>query len=84
MHRLSQEAMSRVIEMAWEDRTPFAAIAHNYGLSEADVIALMRRQLRPGSFRLWCQRVTGRRTKHVKLRLRTVQRAHCPSQYKRQ
>jgi len=83
-HKLQPEAISRVIEMAWEDRTPFEAIACNYGLTEADVITLMRRQLKPGSFRLWRQRVTGRRTKHVKLRLRTVQRAHCPSQYKRQ
>lgn len=84
MHKLPHEAISRIIEMAWEDRTPFEAIAHNYGLTEADVITLMRRQLKPGSFRLWRSRVSGRRTKHLKLRHKSVQRAHCPSQYKRQ
>lgn len=84
LSKLDAEAISRVIEMAWEDRTPFEAIEHNYGLTEADVIALMRRQLKPASFRLWRMRVSGRQTKHVALRSKSVQRAHCPSQYKRQ
>ena len=56
---------SRVIEMAWEDRTPFEAIKTRFELDEAAVIALMRRQLKPGSFRLWCERVHGRKTKHA-------------------
>lgn len=81
---LGIEAISRIIEMAWEDRTPFAAIEHNYGLSEADVIVLMRSQLKPSSFRLWRKRVTGRQTKHAALRPKSVQRSHCPTQYKRQ
>ena len=60
--------VSRVIEMAWEDRTPFEAIKSQFGLDEAAVIALMRQQLKPGSFRLWRDRVHGRETKHVTIR----------------
>ena len=60
--------VSRVIEMAWEDCTPFEAIKAQFELDEAAVIALMRQQLKPGSFRLWRARVQGRRTKHAALR----------------
>ena len=62
--QLTTQDIDRVIEMAWEDRTPFEAIEFQFGLSEAEVIALMRSQLKPGSFRAWRKRVTGRRTKH--------------------
>ncbi len=79
---LDAAQLSRVIEMAWEDRTPFGAIAHSYGLSEADVIKLMRQQLKPSSFRLWRQRVTGRATKHQAKRPFEVGRAYCKTQYK--
>lgn len=58
---------SRVIEMAWEDRTPFDAIERQYALSESEVIALMRRTLKASSFRMWRKRVTGRATKHQAL-----------------
>lgn len=58
----------RIIEMAWEDRTPFTAIAAQFGLSESDVIALMRQNLKPSSFKRWRQRVSGRRTKHLRKR----------------
>lgn len=54
--------------MAWEDRTPFEAIALQFGLRESQVIALMRTELRASSFKLWRERVTGRRTKHATLR----------------
>ena len=57
---LDAAAVSRVIEMAWEDRTPFEAIKTQFGLDEAAVIALMRQQLKPGSFRPWRERVHGR------------------------
>ncbi len=79
---LDAPALSRVIEMAWEDRTPFAAIEYSYGLKEADVIALMRRELKPSSFRLWRKRVTGRNTKHQAKRSFEVGRAYCQTQYK--
>ena len=62
--QLTSQEIDRVIEMAWEDRTTFEAIAFQFGLAEADVIALMRSELRPGSFRAWRKRVSGRRTKH--------------------
>lgn len=79
---LDAAQISRVIEMAWEDRTPFGAIEHSYGLSEANVIKLMRQQLKPSSFRLWRQRVTGRATKHQAKRSFEVGRAYCKTQYK--
>ena len=58
----------RVIEMAWEDRTPFEAIEFQFGMSERDVINLMRLKLKKSSFKLWRKRVNGRKTKHLKLR----------------
>ena len=80
--RPSEADLSRIVEMAWEDRTPFEAIEASYELAEAEVIALMRRELKPGSFRLWRARVTGRRTKHRALRAPGVSRAHASTQYK--
>jgi uncharacterized protein (TIGR03643 family) len=74
--------LSRVIEMAWEDRTPFDAIHTSFGLSEPEVIAIMRRELKRTSFKLWRERVTGRSTKHLALRSKEVIRAYCSSQYK--
>lgn len=79
---LTEAQASRVIEMAWEDRTPFAAIAHSYGLNEAEVITLMRQTLKPSSYRLWRKRVSGRRTKHLVKRGFEVGRAYCKTQYK--
>ncbi|WP_445938961.1 TIGR03643 family protein [Pseudomonas sp.] len=79
---LTEHEWSRIIEMAWEDRTPFEAIDTQFGLSEAQVIALMRRSLKTGSFKLWRARVSGRQTKHLQLRDPNVGRAYCPSQYK--
>ena len=58
----------RVIEMAWEDRTPFSAIETQFGLSERDVIAVMRAEMKASSFRMWRRRVRGRKTKHRALR----------------
>ena len=74
--------VSRIIEMAWEDRTSFEAIERLYGLNESRVIELMRRELKSSSFRMWRKRVTGRVTKHAALRLPEVNRAYCPTQYK--
>lgn len=79
---LSTADLSRVIEMAWEDRTPFDAINTSFGLSEPEVIAIMRRELKRTSFKLWRERVTGRSTKHMALRSKEVTRAYCSSQYK--
>ena len=79
---LDESQLSRVIEMAWEDRTPFGAIEHSYGLNEAGVIKLMRQTLKPSSFRLWRQRVSSRATKHQAKREFDVGRAYCKTQYK--
>jgi uncharacterized protein (TIGR03643 family) len=61
---ITVEDRDRIIEMAWEDRTPFDAISRQFGLSEQDVISLMRTHMKPSSFRMWRARVTGRKTKH--------------------
>ena len=65
MTRLPSEDLDRIIEMAWEDRTPFEAIEFQFGLSEPQVIALMRQQMKASSFKLWRKRVSGRKTKHA-------------------
>ena len=65
---LSSEDVSRIIEMAWEDRTPFEAIQLQFGLNESAVIALMRAQMKASSFRMWRKRMKGRVTKHAALR----------------
>lgn len=62
---LSDEEMYRLIEMAWQDRTPFEMIEREFGLSENGVKKLMRSVMRPSSFRRWRRRVQGRRTKHA-------------------
>lgn len=64
---LSPEDTDRVIEMAWEDRTPFDAIYRQFKLQEKHVIKLMRRNLKQSSFRMWRKRVQNRATKHQKL-----------------
>lgn len=79
---LNEAAASRVIEMAWEDRTPFEAIQASFGLTEADVIRVMRSSLKPAAYKRWRRRVSGRVTKHDALRSPDVKRAYCPSQYK--
>ncbi|EHR40382.1 MULTISPECIES: TIGR03643 family protein [Alishewanella] len=79
----NDEQRSRIIEMAWEDRTPFEAIENLYGLNESALIRFMRAELKASSFRLWRARVSGRKTKHLKLRSPEITRAYCPTQYKR-
>ncbi len=65
---LDSETIDRIIEMAWEDRTPFEAITLQFGLQEEQVIALMRREMKESSFKMWRERVGGRKTKHLKRR----------------
>jgi uncharacterized protein (TIGR03643 family) len=65
---LNDEDRNRIIEMAWEDRTPFEAIFTQFSLRENDVRRLMRRTMKTSSFKLWRERVSGRATKHLKLR----------------
>ncbi len=65
---LDAATIDRILEMAWEDRTPFEAIELQFGLNESQVIAVMRREMKASSFRMWRERVTGRQTKHSKNR----------------
>lgn len=83
MTTFTDEQRSRIIEMAWEDRTPFEAIERLFGLNESAVIKLMRAELKASSFKLWRARVSGRKAKHLKLRNPDIDRAYCPTQYKR-
>ena len=71
---LSADIIDRIIEMAWEDRTPFDAISNQFGVSEREVIDLMRNQMKSSSFRLWRERVQGRKTKHLKKRVTNTER----------
>ena len=80
--KLSENTVHRVIEMAWEDRTPIDAIKKQFSLSEKQIIMLMRTHLRPASFRNWRKRVAGRKTKHSGLRNSAISRSHCSLQYK--
>ena len=61
---LNDRSLNRIIEMAWEDRTPFGAIKMQFGLNESQVIIIMRREMKNSSFRMWRQRVQSRKTKH--------------------
>jgi uncharacterized protein (TIGR03643 family) len=79
---LSAAELSRIIEMAWEDRTSFEAIYEQFGLTESDVIRLMRSSIKQRSFNNWRARVSSRKTKHLKLRPFQVGRGYCPTQYK--
>ncbi len=74
--------VDRIIEMAWEDRTPFEAIKRLFGLNEGEVITIMRRGLKRSSFNRWRARVSGRPTKHEKLRHPSIGRHKCPTQDK--
>lgn len=77
---MDEVSKDRIIEMAWEDRTPFDAIKLQFGLKEQDVIELMRKNISRNSFKLWRKRVNGRKTKHQKKRSNDVSRFKCSMQ----
>ena len=60
--------IDRIIEMCWEDRTPFESIEFQFGLKEKDAIKIMRKHLKRKSFKVWRERVSGRNTKHMRLK----------------
>ncbi len=74
---LENEDINRIIEMAWEDRTPFEAIKFQFELSEADVKALMKKELKFSSYKLWRERVENCKTKHTKKRVDGIDRFKC-------
>lgn len=61
---MDEAQISEIIAMAWDDETAFDAIERQFGLTESDIIKLMRRHMKPSSFRMWRKRVSGRKTKH--------------------
>jgi uncharacterized protein (TIGR03643 family) len=78
---MEQNDIDRIIEMAWEDRTPFEAINSQFGFSEANVIALMRKELKRSSFNLWRKRVnSGISKKHLQKRDPSINRFKCSLQ----
>ena len=77
---LTEADIDRIIEMGWEDRTPFEAIELQFGLAEKDVIELMRREMKPSSFRMWRARMAGRATKHQARRVEGVDTFRSSSQ----
>ncbi len=77
---LNPVQIDRIIEMAWEDRTPFDAIRFQFGISEQEVIEIMRNELKLSSFKRWRMRVQGRATKHSKLRSFQEGRFKCSRQ----
>jgi len=79
-NNLSDADIDRIIEMAWEDRTTFEAIAIQFGLKQQDVIKLMRKELKHSSFKLWRERIKGRTTKHATQRGNDVNRFRCSLQ----
>lgn len=77
---LDEIQIDRIIEMAWEDRTPFDAIKFQFGLAEADVKALMKKQLKFSSYKLWRKRVESCSTKHTAKRVEGIDRFKCNMQ----
>lgn len=79
-HNLSDQDIDRIVEMAWEDRTPFDAIKAQFGVSESEVIEIMRLEMKASSWRMWRERVQGRKTKHINLRSGEIDRFRCSRQ----
>ena len=66
---MNSRDIDRIIEMCWEDRTPFEAIEYQFGLKEKEAIKIMRNNLKSKSFKIWRQRVYGRKTKHMQIQI---------------
>jgi uncharacterized protein (TIGR03643 family) len=76
----SEVDIDRIIQMAWEDRTPFEAIEFQFGLKEKEVIEFMRANSKQTSFKMWRKRMKSRQTKHLGLRNQTIERFKCSMQ----
>ncbi len=79
---MSHDDLNRIIEMAWEDRTPFDVIYKEFDITQNELERLMRNNLKPSSFKLWRKRVSGRKTKHVAKRSNQIDRHKCDRQGK--
>lgn len=80
--KFTEEDISRIIEMAWEDRTSIDAIYRNYGLKEDQLKLLMKKELKRGSYILWRKRMKNSHLRHESLRPNGITRAYCSQQYK--
>ena len=79
---MDQDNLNRIIEMAWEDRTPFDIIYKEFDINQNELESLMRNNLKPSSFKLWRKRVSGRKTKHIAKRNNQIDRHKCDRQGK--
>ena len=79
---MDQDNLNRIIEMAWEDRTPFDVIYKEFDITQNELERLMRNNLKPSSFKLWRKRVSGRKTKHIVKRSNQIHRHKCDRQGK--
>ena len=79
---MSDDDLNRIIEMAWEDRTPFDVIYKEFDITQSELERLMRNNLKPSSFKLWRKRVSGRKTKHIAKRNNQIDRHKCDRQGK--
>ena len=79
---MDQDNLNRIIEMAWEDRTPFDVIYKEFDITQNELERLMRNNLKPSSFKLWRKRVSGRKTKHIAKRNNQIDRHKCDRQGK--
>ena len=79
---MDQDSLNRIIEMAWEDRTPFDVIYQEFDITQSELERLMRNNLKPSSFKLWRKRVSGRKTKHIAKRNNQINRHKCDRQGK--
>ena len=79
---MDQDSLNRIIEMAWEDRTPFDVIYKEFDITQKELERLMRNNLKPNSFKLWRKRVSGRKTKHIAKRSNQIDRHRCDRQGK--
>ena len=80
--KFSESDTSRIIEMAWEDRTSLDSILRVYGLNESNLKLLMKKELKPRSYTLWRERMKNSNLRHEALRPDGVTRAYCPQQHK--
>ena len=79
---MDHDSLNRIIEMAWEDRTPFDVIYKEFDITQNELERLMRNNLKPSSFKLWRKRVSGRKTKHTAKRSNQINRHKCDRQGK--
>lgn len=79
---MDHDSLNRIIEMAWEDRTPFDVIYKEFDITQSELERLMRNNLKPSSFKLWRKRVSGRKTKHIAKRNNQINRHKCDRQGK--